>query len=343
MEFFDLGALTGATPPGSLRTLAGQFSTHSNAHVRIPGAMPGCYAIANLSDRQYHEEMDGVSTSGLKAILRSPAHFQAYKRNGSNDTPSRRFGRATHAWVLEPDVFWEKFVVWNGGRRQGNEYDAFVDKHPSKTILTADEFERVQGAGGSILSNADFPLKAYLFDQPDPTVTVREFSIFWEDPVTKVKMKARLDAGRLTAPLASAFDLKTTDDAREHSFTRQMFDLHYDMQAAVYMEALLHFTGKYGPFILGAVEDKDPHGSNFFGLDPHGDDIVENGRKKMRAALRRYSDCMHSGEWPSYPNRGIIKPTMHHWQQFYDNDEVGGREQPAPQSTCEVASEPVTG
>lgn len=339
MEFFDLGALTGAT--GALSTLAGPLATHSQGLVRIPGAMPGCYAIADLSDRDYHEVMEGVSTSGLKAMLRSPAHYQAYKRNGNNDTPSRRFGRATHAWVLEPAVFWDKFVVWNGGRRQGHDYDDFVEKHPNKTILTADEFVRVQGAGASILSNPDFPLKAYLFDQPDPSVTVREFSVFWEDPVTQVKMKARLDGGRLTSPLASAFDLKTTDDAREHSFTRQIFDLHYDLQAAVYMEALFHFTGKYGPFILGAVEDKDPHGSNFFGLDPHGDDIVENGRKKMRAALRRYSESMQAGTWPSYPNRGIIKPTMHHWQQFYDNDEAAAQERTPSRENTAAAEEAV--
>lgn len=336
MEFFDLGALTGAAPPGAFNALASSLATH-NGYVRIPGAMPGCYAIANLSDRDYHEVMEGVSTSGLKAILRSGAHYQAYKRNGGEETPSRRFGRAAHAWVLEPNIFWDKFAIWNGGRRQGHDFDDFVATHPNKTILTADELVRVKGAGEAIMSNEDFPLRAYLFDEPDPKVTVREFSIFWEDPVTKVKMKARLDAGRLAAPLASAFDLKTTDDAREHAFMRQVFDLHYDMQAAVYMEALLHFTGKYGPFIIGAVEAKDPHGSNFFGLDPEGDDIVENGRKKMRAALRRYAECMNSGKWPSYPNRGLIKPTMHHWHQFYDSDEADSKGQASKPETSPSA------
>jgi hypothetical protein len=141
-----------------------------------------------------------------------------------------------------------------------------------------------------------------------------EFSIFWTDEATNVQCKVRLDALRLGAPVL-AFDVKTTDDAREHSFTRQLMQLDYDLQAAFYVEGVRRFTGQACPFLFGAVEDDTPHGSNFFILSP-GSDLMQNGRRKMRHALQLTAECERTGAFPGYRSGEIREPQLQPWMVF---------------------------
>lgn len=294
----------------------------SGASPRIEGATPGCYALPFLSDEDYHQRMGGVSSSGLKALLRSPAHYQAYKRQPNKDTDARRFGRAAHARLLEPLNFSKKFAVWDGGRRQGSDFERFKRKHKGKSFLTLAEMDAVDGCVQSLLDNPDFPLEAFLTGVRNedgvslmkPAVT--EFSIFWTDERTGVLCKVRLDAARLEGEQERlAFDLKTTDDAREESFSRQIAQLHYDLQAAFYVEGIRRFTGRTCPFMFGAVETEDPHGSMFHALGPTSP-FMQNGQEKVQYALDLMAKCNRSGDFPAYASRGVREPTMLPWMQF---------------------------
>lgn len=292
----------------------------SGASPRIEGATPGCYALPFLSDDDYHQRLGGVSSSGLKALLRSPAHYQAYKRKPNKDTDARRFGRAVHARLLEPLNFQKKFVVWDGGRRQGTDFERFKRKHKGKAVLTPADMEAVDGCVNSLLDNPDFPLETFLAGIRDADGTqlvkpaVTEYSIFWTDEKTGIQCKVRLDAAHLDVEQMLAFDVKTTDDAREDAFSVQMAQLHYDLQAAFYVEGIRRFTGRTCPFMFAAVEVDDPHGSLFHALG-ESSPFMENGRKKVRYVLDLMSRCQLTGEFPAY-ERGIREPTMLPWMQF---------------------------
>lgn len=89
--------------------------------LRVPGVTTGCYSMA-ATDENYHRKCIGASSSALKKLLRSPAHYRAYKAAKDQDSPARRFGRAVHAMCLEPETFDENFVVWKDARRSGKDY-----------------------------------------------------------------------------------------------------------------------------------------------------------------------------------------------------------------------------
>lgn len=252
----------------------------------IPGASAGCFHM-DLPCSEYHQLPDSVSCTGLKHLLRSPAHYQAYLESDHSGPPN--IGTALHCAVLEPDVF-EKTYTYYDGRRGTKAYDAFVAEHPGKVILTAQEWVKVQGMLKAIMCYSEFPLWAAL------QRAQREMSVFWTDEETGVQCRVRFDA---LLPRYVIFDPKTTTDARPEHFLTQARRLDYDLQAAMYTEAARRFTGEVLPFTFVAIEEDAPHG---IWLLEAGQSMIENGWKKFRRALSTYQRCRETGEWPGYTN-----------------------------------------
>ena len=261
-----------------------------------PSASAQC-EVLDISIQEYHSLTDSVSCSGLKHLLRSPAHFQAYLR-GSRDSGDK-IGSALHSAVLEPEVFNSTYGVSCTARR-GKSYTEFVEQHPDRTILTDAEFACVKGMLKALIQFPDFPLWKAL------RAAEREKSVVWIDEETGVKVRVRFDA--ICAPYA-IFDLKTTTDARPEQFIKQAVRLDYDLQAAMYSEAAYRHTGEKMPFNFVAVETAEPHG--VFML-PADESMLENGRRKFRRALATYKRCMETGQWPNYTN--AIQPLV--WPRY---------------------------
>jgi hypothetical protein len=276
------------------------------AAVPIPGVAPNCYGL-EISDDEYHGSCPGASSSSLKKLLRSPAHYQAYLNEVDTDSADRKFGRAVHALLLEPATFQARFAVWCEGRRAGWKYEEFCEEHPGKTILKEEEHQRAMEAALSLRNSPDFPFGVWLDGLP-PTATHEavpaarcEFTIVWIDEETGVQCKARIDAhSPMPQPLAT--DVKTTDDARKSSFRRQFMKLDYDLQCAHYRAALKAFYGFDFPFLFPVVEAKAPHATGIFGMT---DAMLENGEAKRRYALARLARCSEDGIWPAYQDGGI--------------------------------------
>jgi hypothetical protein len=253
--------------------------------------------VLDISIGEYHSLTDSVSCSGLKHLLRSPAHFQAYLR-GCRDSGDK-IGSAFHSAVLEPDVFNATYGVSCTARR-GKSYTEFVEQHPDRTILTDAEFTSVKGMLKALIQFSEFPLWKAL------RAAEREKSIIWTDEETGIKVRVRFDA--ICAPYA-IFDLKSTTDARPEQFLKQAIRLDYDLQAAMYSEAAYRHTGEKMPFNFAAVETAEPHGIYML---PADESMLENGRRKFRRALATYKRCMETGQWPGYTN--AVQPLV--WPRY---------------------------
>lgn len=250
------------------------------------GATPGCFHM-DLSSSDYHSLPDSVSCTGLKQLLRSPAHFQAYLNKPYEDKPN--IGTALHCAVLEPEVF-EKTYTFYPGDRRGKAFSAFEENNKGMIILSAKEWITVHRMAKAIMSFSDYPLWQAL------QRSTREMSVFWTDEETGVQCRVRFDA--LCAPYA-ILDLKTTTDARPDAFIKQAVRLDYDLQAAMYTEAARRFTGELLEFNFVAVEEDEPNG---IWLMPAGQSMLDNGWAKFRKALGLYKQCKESGIWPGYAN-----------------------------------------
>ena len=131
---------------------------------------------------------DGISSTDLKHIAKSPAHFRYWKDHPQEDTPALLFGRAAHKYVLEIEEFFSEFaVVPKVDRRtkEGKEiYEAFETENVCKDVIFSDDFEKIK------------EMREVLYDTPFAKMLLsgkKERSYFMQDTETGLTIKCRPD------------------------------------------------------------------------------------------------------------------------------------------------------
>ena len=270
---------------GTSRIIA-QLNSPTGLLSTIQGASANSFLCENTNE-QYHGDKTYLSSSTVREMLRSAAHCKAYM-SGANrkETDAMRIGTALHMAVLEPHLMKSSYAVWDG-RRQGDVYQRFILNNRGKTILRANDMNKVVGMAAAIKNYSDYPIQKAI------DIGHSELSIYWTDPETGLKLKIRPD----TFSQYAGIDLKKTQDARPKAFIRSCEEYGYDVQAAMYMTGLEMFLGQKIPFYFIAVEENSPHGVWVHEVSKQ---MYESGMSKFRKALNEYKQCMETGVWPGY-------------------------------------------
>jgi len=244
----------------------------------------------SLSFEEYRA-LPGLNWSLLKHAAESPKRFKYFESHDRPDTPAMLVGRAVHCAVLEPDRFPLEFPVWQGGRRVGKTWEAFIDALPaSASVLSISEYERCLAIRDAVRPH---PVAAQLLDREG---TLTEHVVQWTDKDTGLDCKARFDA---VNPYGYLLDLKTTRHIDERRFTRTVADMAYHGQAAFYCAGFESAYGAGQVFYFIAVESEPPHDVAVYVLD---DDSLWAGEELVKSLLRRVKDCRETGQWPGmYP------------------------------------------
>ncbi len=244
-------------------------------------AAQGCL-VSGMPNDAYHAYA-GISKSGLDLIARSPAHY-AY-RSPQEQTRAMVIGSATHAAILEPDVFAKQYMLLKDVTdRRSSAYKQAVEQYGADNVLTGTEADAVAGMQAALQLNA---AAKQLLDAQGWT----ELACFASDPVTGVLVKCKFD--KLTTDLLSV-DLKTTQDLRD--FAKSVANYRYHVQAAFYADVFEWCTGlQLSGFEFIAVEKDAPNASRIFVLDTPS---IDYGRKLYRQALDVYAECLRNDEWP---------------------------------------------
>jgi len=244
-------------------------------------AAQGCLVL-NMPNDVYHAYA-GISKSGLDLIARSPAHY-AY-RLPNEPTRAMVIGSATHAAILEPEVFAKQYMLLKDVTdRRSSAYKQAVEQFGADNVLTGTEADAVAGMQAALQLNVAAKLR---LDDPGWC----EIACFASDPVTGVLVKCKFD--KLTRDLLSV-DLKTTQDLRD--FAKSVANYRYHVQAAFYADVFEWATGEQlKGFEFLAVEKEAPNASRIFLLDTPS---VDYGRKLYREALDVYAECLRNDTWP---------------------------------------------
>lgn len=233
-----------------------------------------------------------INWSSLKLYAKSPAHYRENADNPREQTVAMVLGSAVHCLCLEPMLFEQQYAVapevdrrTKAGKEQWASFEA---EHRSKNILTAEQSALAHGIAASVLDGKTGNLLG-LCDE-------REITLTWEDPITGLQCKARLDAVDMVNGLA--VDIKTTEDASPQSFSRTVYNYLYHGQAAFYLEGLRQNGFMISRFIFLVVEKKPPFAKALYLCS---DELLASGRILFQGCLNKHAECLAANEWPGYP------------------------------------------
>jgi PDDEXK-like domain of unknown function (DUF3799) len=252
-------------------------------HERIPGPI-------------YHARHRGlVSKGALDLLARSPAHYDAWVTGASHDesTPALEFGAAFHCALLEPDTFAATYACepdFGDCRRKENKAarDAWREEHAGRIPLSANDEEVIRGMVGAVRSH---PLAGKMIAGGSPELTVR-----WRDSDTGLECKCRADY--YVAKHGMVLDVKSTLDASDKAFRRDVAKYRYDWQNVLYRLGFSAVDARADHFVFVAVEKAPPYAVGVYTLDSqwHSTAYAE-----VRRLMQLMAECVKSGNWNGYP------------------------------------------
>lgn len=261
----------------------------------------------------YHA-LPAVSSSSMKHARRSFRHFQYYVEGGEYlDTPKKAFGRISHRALLEYERFKETCIFSDFADKRSKAYKEMVKANPDKDVLTAKESKQLT-AMFTELSLSEPCMD--LIKEGRPEVTILAI-----DPVTKLRLKCRIDWVSIDRPFL--LDYKTTEDARptelpdsldatksirSSKFERNANTLGYENQAAFYlwMSELAGIKKQF--FAVIAQEIKPPFVPCAY---VYGFETVDEAAGENRETLNRIKDAIDVGKFPGYSDKPVVlaRPT----------------------------------
>lgn len=246
--------------------------------------------------------IQAINASGLKLLLRSPAHYRASLETPRTETAALRLGTAVHASVLEHCAFSSSYVVAPKVDRRTKEGKAawadFETANREKTILSSDQYDSLRGMVASVLAH---PSAAALLSGHG----VAESTVLCE--MDGVPAKARPDYLRQEVGVIA--DLKTTQDASESDFSRSVAKYAYHLQAAWYIDVCAQIGIEIENFAFIAAESAPPYAVSVFELE---EEAVDFGRRQYRQALDVYLTCLETNRWPAYSD-DVVKLALPSW------------------------------
>jgi hypothetical protein len=151
------------------------------------------------------------------------------------------------------------------------------------------------GAVAEMVAAVREQLKTHTADPPLFADGKAEQTIVWEERGVVCRMRADW----IRDDLRACDDLKTTSrSANPRTWSRSLFGLGYDLQAAFYVRGIEQTTGETPEFRLAVVETTPPYALSVIGLAP---EVMTIARKKFDYALDLWRTCLEKNEWPAYP------------------------------------------
>lgn len=218
-----------------------------------------------LTNEEYRS-VNAYSKSDLDNVNKSIALLDWNKNVNREKSEVADIGNATHAALLEPDVFDKEYIKMpdfdlrtKAGKEQAAAFEESMD---GKTVLSHEDYELVIGMRDSALAH---PVINKLLTSPGES----EVSIFFE--IDGIKCKCRPD--RIVDPKVFnqhiIVDVKTCADVSKFNFSAR--DYRYDVQDSFYSRGYEELTG-FKPRFLFAVIGKNKvfgsHQARLFELDP---------------------------------------------------------------------------
>lgn len=238
--------------------------------------------IRELDEPAYLSDPDSISASGVKQLLKSPAHFKLPPWFSD----AADLGSAFHTETL--GIGQEVVVVdaasWRGKDAQEAQAKARAE---GKAPILAKDVPTVKAMAESVRAH---PLAGKLLAQPGEA----ELSAFWRDDAWDVTRRARFD---WLTDSGINVDLKSTVSVARADIQRTVVRYGYDLSAAWYEDVATGLDMPLTATALVFVEKTEPYRVRVVELSS---EFIDRGRRLANRALEIYRDCREADLWPNY-------------------------------------------
>lgn len=281
---------------------------------------PGVY---DLDDATYHHDPvpgGSLSSTGARKLLppSCPALFKHWTDNPQPPKKAFDFGHAAHKLVLGsgPDLVRIDADDWRTKAAQQQRVEAYAN---GAVPLLEHEYQQVQDMADAIRQH---PIAGQLF-QPDRGKA--EQSLFWQDQITGIWCRARLDwlptevpGQRMVIP-----DYKSTISAAPDQLAKAVHNYGYHQQDDWYRDAVLslRLTASEPAFVFVFQEKTAPYLVTVTQLDT---DARMWGGVLNAKARDTYAECVRTGRWPGYADDVITTPLPVYAERQYDDARTRG-------------------
>lgn len=261
------------------------------------GEAPRLGVYDALDEADYHADPTSVSASGMKNLLRSPAHFQHYRKH-PKVSDAMDLGTIAHTLILGTG---QEYVAVEGNRNRNDVKAAIAEAEAAgKLVLKPEQLAAAERMADAVLSH---PKAARILTSPGRS----EVSMFYRDPVFDVIRRCRWD--RLGDD-GIGVDLKTGRTADPLAVPKAIVEWGYDLSAAWYLDVSAGVGVDVAAFALVFVENTEPH--PVVVIEPN-DEFLERGAALATKALTVYRNCLDTGRWPGYCDDDYVTVSPPAW------------------------------
>lgn len=274
-----------------------------------PVPLPACGLHYGIPFEEY-QRWPAVNFSTLKGMRGTASKCKYAMHHPKEQTPAMVLGSALHIATLEPARFEQMFHICPPCDRRTTEGKATYAQESLKAegkILIRQggddsdksaigEVECIRGMAKAIHASKT---AARFVDGTGQN----EVSMLWKDAETGLMCKARTDRmmpdfEKWKCPVI--VELKSTRDADDWDFAKDVTSRGYHIQAACYCHGHQVITGKRPAHVIIAVENFPPYDLKVHMLD---DSAMASGAQQYRNLLNHYAECVKSGLWPGYADK----------------------------------------
>lgn len=260
---------------------------------------------------EYYSDKTRFSSSGIKHILKSPAHYQHYLLNGIETTDAMNHGQFIHTATMEQTEIHNRFRLLADPRLEPNkegkiEFRSALNKSIRDEFINQCEIDGVtpiikKEDWDEIMSTAGNVSKSKIYQQLFNDAEV-EKEFHWIDPEFGIPMKGKMDLFKVLSGFGVIGDLKKLPDIDIESMKTYIRhrDRLINAQLAVYSEAVQECLGLETRYhiIIGCHKESQQNG--FFLVPQESPEFVSvwqdysvnAGKTIYTRAKQIYIDCL---------------------------------------------------
>lgn len=283
----------------------------------------------SCTNTEYHAR-DEIGASMLETFRRSRREYQSQyitKTVQRGPSDAMKLGSLVHCLFLEPDTLSEEFAEipqvapdgkpWT--RRKGSAHEAwwqeFLASCEGKTVVSMEMVDEARQIVDAMRAN---PKLMHFFDRDGQP----EYSIFWTDRDTGLRLKCRVDWWSDTR-----VDLKTAADPSPSAYSRALVRFGYHRKLSHYMDGMEAMLGERVPLLHCAIGTAPPYFGRvgMYEIDDHDPSGARYrlGEIQRRQTLVELAHCMETGDWSEPWERRVFVLRLPNYAFYEDEFRIG--------------------